>query len=95
MNENLKVKTTIYFSGDYPFGDGFTSLKTAMLSYHKTFIKAHSDGTVDCREADISSDKVSDIVQVKPGTVAIRSRFGKYLSGTSLLKYCEECLIPP
>ena len=74
---------TTYISGQTPFG--FNSLKVVLAGHHgkpnKMYVKAHSDGTVDCRETNFTEDVVCDVVQVKPDTVAFRSQFGKYLSG--------------
>ena len=71
-------------SGETPFG--FNSLKVALAGHHrkpnKMYVKAHSNGTVDCRDTNFGAELVCDVVQVKPNTVAFRSRFGKYLSGS-------------
>ncbi|KAL5253530.1 hypothetical protein ACHWQZ_G013358 [Mnemiopsis leidyi] len=68
--------------GETPFG--FKSLKVALVGHHrkpnKMYVRAHSDGSVDCKDSNFTADVLCDVVQVKPDTVAFRSRFGKYLS---------------
>ena len=79
----ISMELLNYISGETPFG--FNSLKVVLAGHHrkpnKMYVKAHSDGTVDCRETNFTEDVVCDVVQVKPDTVAFRSQFGKYLSG--------------
>ena len=69
-----------------PFGpQSFSTSKVALRGRHNNFVQAHSDGAVDCSQATLTPDTVCDVVQVKPNTVAFRSRYGKYMSGKSLV----------
>ncbi|XP_063683403.1 uncharacterized protein LOC134817951 isoform X2 [Bolinopsis microptera] len=63
-----------------PFGGNFSSTRVSLRGHHQKYVRALSNGGVDCQITGVTEAAVCEVVQVKPDTVAFRSHYGKYLS---------------
>mgnify|MGYP001024990860 CR=1 FL=1 len=70
-----------------PFGRNVSSPRISLRGHHHKYVRALSNGGVDCQVAGVTEGVVCEVVQVKPDTVAFRSQYGKFLSGVFLFVF--------